>query len=721
VGVWLSIFSIPSFDEPGKNRAAAVLGGILWLFLGLSASFSISLLFFFDSPNFAQLSASTAAFAIILIILLVLTYRGMVELASWSLLFVLLLLFFALGIHYGFSSTILGHFCVWIVLSAVLIGEKSVPYTTVISGCTILLVYFFEFYGWYPPEQLSAGLILSTQLLQLMFFGFVMYWSSRSSRRNFEELTKKREELTQANLALRVSEKDVMELIQESPEGIISCDDQGVIRWFNPKAERLSGYNFYEMVGKNMHDMEFFAEPEALLQVESSLVSQDTGTFFAQEVNILRKDGKMRPVEVNQRFFRRADGSSRMQMTLRDVSERRETERIRRQLEEQLLHAQKLESIGRLVGGIAHDFNNLLSVIISHCSLLLYDEELTDSANSDIQEISKAADRAAKLTRQLLAFGRKQILKPIHLDVNAAIRKIRKMNRRMLGEHILYREDLAGASCVVEVDAGQFDQVLVNLVLNAREAMQNGGKLIIQTRKVELKENDRERPATLEPGIYVRICVKDTGIGMDDSILKRVFEPFFTTRQEGSGTGLGLAVVHGIIKQSGGHITVESRVKKGTIFKIFLPWIEVSGTFDLRGIKAEQAELPTGRAVILLIEDEEAVRFAAAKILKRLGYQIHPTSGTKEAMEIFQKHGKQIDLILSDVVMPEDNGPVLVEKLQKAGYQNKVVFMSGYVDHEVLHSNLLRKYPFLQKPFSPQLLAETVNQALTGQNASKRK
>lgn len=391
-----------------------------------------------------------------------------------------------------------------------------------------------------------------------------------------------------------------------------------------------------------------------------------------------------------------------------DITARKLAEEALRHSEDERRQSQKMEAIGKLAGGIAHDFNNLLTGINGYAQLLLTTPNLPETQRRDIEQIVELGNRAAALTRQLLAFSRKQQLESTVLNLDDLIENASKMLRRLIGEHISIRFERAPVSCYVRVDPGQMELVLMNLVVNARDAMPDGGILQIRTRVIHVTADQPPPVVHMKPGAYATISMSDTGTGIDQDILSRIFEPFFTTKEIGRGTGLGLSTVFGIVNQHGGQITVESEKGKGTVFTVYLPLIDATeaAANDLTSIK----DGPPGWETILLVEDEDAVRAITARILNRLGYRVLTASGATEAERIFEEHGKQIALMLTDVVMPEVKGPELFERFAQRRPGLKVLYMSGYADDEVFTSKRMSDLDeaFLHKPFDAGTLAEKV-------------
>ena len=393
--------------------------------------------------------------------------------------------------------------------------------------------------------------------------------------------------------------------------------------------------------------------------------------------------------------------------------ERKRTEEALRQSEELLSQSQKLEAIGQLAGGIAHDFNNLLTAINGYSELswrMLRDE---DPIRRNLEEIKKAGERAAALTRQLLAFSRRQVLQPKALDLNAVVSDLEKMLTRLIGEDIDLQAALDSKLGSVQADPGQIEQVIMNLVVNARDAMPGGGKLTIETANVYLDKNYVAPLNSIAPGHYVMLAVSDTGMGMDEETIQRIFEPFFTTKEVGKGTGLGLATVYGIVKQSGGNVTVYSEPGRGTSFKIYLPRIDEIAPSAEQRLNQESSEIPHGTETILLAEDEDVVRKLTCEVLEMYGYRVLEAANGGSALLICERETEPIDLLLTDVVMPEMSGRELADRLLKIRPEMKILFMSGYTDNTISHQGILEEGEnFIQKPFSPESLALKVREIL---------
>ena len=426
------------------------------------------------------------------------------------------------------------------------------------------------------------------------------------------------------------------------------------------------------------------------------------------EVRLLRSDGRPIWVYRNRSVVQDASGTPLYLLTyLRDVSDRRT-------LEDQLRQAQKMEAVGQLAGGIAHDFNNLLTAIIGNGELLLREMDPSDARRLDVLEITRAAHRAGSLTRQLLAFSRKQILQPRLLGLNQVVTELSTMLRRVIGEHVELRLDLDPLLGPVLADPGQMEQVITNLAVNGRDAMPAGGTLTIRTANLDGALVPRSGPEEGELlGPHVALAVTDTGVGMDDRTRARLFEPFFTTKELGRGTGLGLATVYGIVRQSGGHIRVHTRLHEGSTFTIYLPRAE--GPSEAGDDGSGQTEEPGGAGTVLVVEDEEAVRTLACRVLRAKGYRVIEAASADLAVAILGGSTEPIDLLLTDVVMPGMSGPTLAQRLVAQHPSLRVLYMSGYAEAAIERQGALPAGgELLEKPFTADQLARRVRAAMAG-------
>jgi PAS domain S-box-containing protein len=460
------------------------------------------------------------------------------------------------------------------------------------------------------------------------------------------------------------------------------------------------GYSREEFLTLTIKDIRPQEDVPNLLANVSRITSQH------EEASIWKhrkKDGTIIDVEITAHELTFYGRPAQMVLAY-DVTERRV-------LEEQLRQSQKMEAVGQLAGGVAHDFNNLLTVITGYSDLTLRRLDNESPFRSSLEEIKKAGERAASLTRQLLAFSRKQVLQPKVLQLNAVVADVDKMLRRLIGEDIDALTLLEPSLGQIKADPGQIEQVILNLAVNARDAMPQGGKLTIETANVYLDNQYARRHTAIQPGHYVMLAVSDTGCGIDPETQVRMFEPFFTTKEQGKGTGLGLSTVYGIVKQSGGHLWVYSEVGKGTTFKIYLP--RVDGGTESDEARDTPTELPQGRETVLLAEDEEPVRQMIRIILEMGGYRVLEASGGEEALTLYEQHEGQIDLIMTDVVMPGISGRELAQSLETLHPDIRVLYMSGYTDDAIVRHGLLdQEIAFLQKPFTPDALMRKVREVL---------
>ncbi|MEZ4444503.1 MAG: PAS domain S-box protein [Polyangiaceae bacterium] len=442
--------------------------------------------------------------------------------------------------------------------------------------------------------------------------------------------------------------------------------------------------------------------------IQRAVESREPGSY---EQRFLRPDGSIGYyASTFQGIYDEAGELTAMQGTVQDITERKQAEEERARLEDQLRHAQKMESIGRLAGGIAHDFNNMLCAIMGQVALAKREPALSESLQQSLAEIGEAAERAANLTRQLLAFSRKQVLAPRVLDLGELIADLDSMLRRLIGEDIELRTVPEPELGLVRVDPTLMEQIVLNLAVNARDAMIDGGELLIETANVELDESYCERHADVRPGSYVMLAVSDTGVGIPEDVRDKIFEPFFTTKQLGRGTGLGLATVYGIVRQNEGRIEVYSEPGRGTSFKIYFPRV-----FEPADARPRRASLPdrVGTETVLVVEDDEMVRRLAERLLRRGGYTVIVAGSGAEALEVSAAHERAIDLLLTDVVMPGMNGRELARRLVAERPGLRVLFTSGYTDNVIAHHGVLDPgVHFLAKPYSLDALMSLVRQIL---------
>jgi len=501
--------------------------------------------------------------------------------------------------------------------------------------------------------------------------------------------------------ALRVSEEKYKTLVENAHEVILVAQDRK-IRFVNSRVMDMLGYTPEEMMGRPFNDF-IHEEDRELVSERHTRRLKGEKVLDRFTFRVVSKEGKTRWSEISAVAIV-WEGKPATLNFLTDVTEHK-------QLEEQLQMAQKLESVARLAGGVAHDFNNLLSIILGYGEDILDRLPAGDPLRNEASEILEAGKRAATLTRQLLAFSRKQTLQPEVLDINAVVRNLGKMLKRMIGEDIDLELKLSEDLGCVTADPGQIEQVIMNLAVNARDAMPKGGTFIIETGNVELDETYARNHVGVKPGKHVMLALTDTGSGMEKEVLSQIFDPFFTTKEKGKGTGLGLSTVYGIVKQSGGNIWVYSEPGQGTTFKIYLPQTEAKQ--EPSEAQAEEESRTRGGEHILVVEDEEKLRKLMKMLLSRLNYKVTLAANGGEALLLLEEKGLKPDLVITDVVMPGMDGPELVERLRKKQPDIKVLYMSGYTDNVIVHNGVIDAgTPYIQKPFSTQDISKKIQAVL---------
>ena len=549
-----------------------------------------------------------------------------------------------------------------------------------------------------PPYR-AIGFALA--ILLLFVLSLHLWMRHRTAEKRARQMALFSENLRRSEEALRERTTYLNSLIENSPLGIVVHGADNRVQMCNRAFERLFRYRQEEIAGAKLDDLintkEAPAEPA---EISHRLL---VGEVVHVTTKRRRKDGTVVDVELH--GVPLMVGTQRRAFGLyQDITERKA-------LEEQLRQSQKMQAVGRLAGGVAHDFNNLLMVIQGHTELLRHTIGSGGPHYRHIEQIQKAAERAASLTQQLLAYSRRQLIAPTILDLNFVVAEMGKMLPSLVGEDVELVTLTKAARGQVKADRSQLEQVVLNLAINARDAMPNGGKLTIETSNVVLDEAYAARYTGVQPGPYVMLAVSDTGCGMDAETQSHIFEPFFTTKETGKGTGLGLATVFGVVKQSGGHIWVYSEPGQGTTFKVYLP--QVGEFVQAPKVADPLSELQSGSGTILLVEDEEAVRELVGDSLRNNGYTVLEAENGAQALEISEKHPSRIHLMITDVVMPGMSGRELAQRLSARHSHVKVLFMSGYTDNAVLHQGVLEAQTFfLQKPFSAEDLARKVRELL---------
>jgi PAS domain S-box-containing protein len=562
----------------------------------------------------------------------------------------------------------------------------------------------------------------------LFCFVFPIVWTGRG----LWNLDRERRE---ALAGLIQSEARNRAVLEAALDAIVTVDETGTVVEFNPAAERTFGHARADAIGKKLPELLI---PEPLREghqrsFQRHLQSGESRILGKRvEIEALRADGTVFPIELTVVRIR-SHGPPTFTAYIRDLTERhlaqeaearaaaavnkestqrQRAEQALKQTEEQLRQSQKMDAIGRLAGGVAHDFNNLLSVILSYGAMLVQELPPGNQMRADVEEMIRASERAAKLTRQLLAFGRQQVLAPRVVDLNETIGTLSQMLRRLINEDVELSFQL-GARGKAYVDPGQLEQVVMNLVINARDAMPHGGKLTLETVDMELDASYAGGHLDVAPGPYVMLSVSDTGVGMDETTQARMFEPFFTTKEQGKGTGLGLSTVFGIVKQSGGSIWVYSEVGEGTTIKVYLP--RANREMPAAQPAFMQATSLRGSETVLLVEDNQQVRALAGTILRKNGYDVLEAASGDDALALSERFGGTIHALLTDVVMPRMSGRTLAERLAERRGNMKVIFMSGYTDDAIVqHGVLDAGIFFIQKPLMPEPLLAKLREVLDG-------
>jgi PAS domain S-box-containing protein len=509
----------------------------------------------------------------------------------------------------------------------------------------------------------------------------------------------------QAEAASQQAEAKYRSIFENAVEGIFQTTPEGRFLSINPAMSRILGYDSPQEVILAYTDPphQLYIDPQAREKILSRL--EEKGQVLGFETQINKKDGTVIWVSITARAVKDTDGQVLfLEGTVGDITEHK-------QLANQFLQAQKMEAVGRLAGGLAHDFNNLLTAILGYAELMLMELSEDSPLRQYIAEIIKTTDHASSLTRQLLAFSRKQIMRLQTINLNTVITDMENIFRRILGEDVELFTLLDPALGAIQADPGQLGQVIMNLAMNSRDAMPRGGRLTIETENVNLDEAYASEHLEVIPGNYVMLTVSDTGMGMDGATQARIFEPFFTTKDSGKGTGLGLSTVYGIVKQTGGHIWVYSEPGQGTTFKIYLPQVEEAAVpIQPTPVPAESLK---GQETILVVEDEESLRTVICKTLRSYGHTVLEAHHGGEAILISARHRGPIHLVLTDVVMPGINGLELIERLASLGRKMQVLFMSGYTeDIAALQGLSTAGAPFIEKPFKPTSLVQKVREVL---------
>jgi two-component system cell cycle sensor histidine kinase/response regulator CckA len=569
----------------------------------------------------------------------------------------------------------------------------------------------------------TAALMTGFEFLKQLFFSHISIWQSHLATIGFttilsvfvayflqqrlirlnRELQDDLRERDRISNALQRSEARYRSLFERNKAGVFLSTPEGRFLDCNEAFAQMFGYKREELLHLPPYVLYLGGKAE---RDERIAEFRKTRQFKDYAICYRHKNGSLVWAIQNITLLKDEDGNDISEGTVVDVT-------ARHLLEERLRQAEKMEAVGRLAGGIAHDFNNLLTVIIGYATQLSDDLRLNADVREQVARVKDAAGQAAALIRQLLAFSRKQELQVNVINLNTLVANVDKMLRRLIGEDIQLITRTAAGLSNVKADPGQLEQVIMNLVVNARDAMPKGGKLILETKNIDLDEDYAATHVGVTPGPYVLLAVSDTGEGMTPETQAQIFEPFFTTKELGRGTGLGLSTVYGIVKQSGGHIWVYSELNHGTTFKIYLP--QTSAEPDAEAVSKSVTPAISAKETVLLVEDDSEVRELVYSILTRLGYSVLAPRDTKTALSVGEQHATTIRLLLTDVIMPEINGLELAHRLAVHNPGLKVLFMSGYTENTVdQHGALEPGTHFLQKPFTPAALAAKVREVLDG-------
>jgi hypothetical protein len=574
-------------------------------------------------------------------------------------------------------------------LQALQVRGESVPYIVLVE---------------HGAEKRAAEQLRSGALDYLMKDGSLLELLPPVVRRAAEQLDRNRL-LHEAEIAYKQLHRQHEHILEAAGEGICGLDLAGRITFVNPAALRMLGYENEELRGADLGVLAERPLAGANGQVRDALAANTT--FRSHDQVFWRKDGSCFPIEFTTTPMREHNQQIGSVFVFKDISQRRA-------LEEQYRQSQKLQAVGQLAGGIAHDFNNLLTVVSGYSDLLAANPSLDGRAKDAVREVQAAADRAITVTRQLLAFARKQMLQPKPIDLNGVLAEIAKLIRRVIGEDIALVTRLAEGLAPVTADPGTLEQVILNLAVNARDAMPRGGTLTIKTSDVTVDVAAATVQPGLRPGRYALLTVADTGHGMDAQTKARIFEPFFTTKEVGKGTGLGLATVYGIVTAHGGHVDVQSTVGRGTTFRVF--WPRAAGPVKQGSDHSLDLSVRGGTETILLVEDEDQVRGLARTVLDSYGYTVIEARDGVEAEQIGRRGREYLHLMVTDVVMPGGiSGLDLATRLAPVRPKMRVLFMSGYADDVIAHRGVLDEdAAFLQKPFTGEVLARRVREVLDG-------
>ena len=690
-----------AFPPHARESDAARLSRLLDVFLVLSGAVTAAFLVLAMSAMDRKARALCGILLAALIGLSFLSRRGFTRTAAAGYLAALwLFVTTALALFGTWRTPAASAYAVLALAAALLFGTRGAAAAGTLIAASCVAIAFADARGWLPdPRPPGTWLAVSILLASLLCVMGMALYATAELRRAISGLRTEVQERRAAEQRLRESEARFRSIVDSSPMGMhlyhLESPDRLVLTGWNPAGDRILGFPESPLLGRTIEEAFPGLAATEVPAIYRRICAE--GGSWASEIPY-RDDRFGGFYQVH--AFQTAPG--KMAVMFLDVTERQQAEEERRRLEEQLRQSQKMEAVGRLAGGIAHDFNNLLMVIMGHGELLRRSLEPDDPRLRKVQHVMGASERAARLVRQLLAFSRKQVMEPQVVDLNALVTETARMLRPLLGEDVEVVTRLRSARGRVRVDPAQIDQVLVNLAVNARDAMPRGGTLFLET-------EDAETPAATAPG-EVLLTVRDTGHGMDEATRARAFEPFFTTKAGLGGTGLGLAMVYGIVQQSGGHVQLESEPGRGSSFRILLPRAheaEVPGDG-----RAADAPPPARGETVLVVEDEPSIRGLACEMLEAHGYRTLDAGSAEEALGLAVRHGGPIHLLLTDVVMPGISGPVLVERFATVRPGVRVLFMSGYAGDDLARRGVADDADLIPKPFTAEVLVRRVREVL---------
>jgi two-component system sensor histidine kinase EvgS len=702
-----SLLRAPEFADEHESAAAALLHTSAWLTLLGAGSFQIFQLWV--GIDAMRVNAVRLVMGLAVTALWLLRRRRLrpAGLLVTSTLF--LIACFSLALDGGSQAPGMVTLLILLIMSAMTLELAPTVGWALLSLLAITGFAWAQSRGWLPPRtERSIPELWFIYAFHLCAATWLVTYSAGAVRGLLGTLGRRTSELAD-------SEARYSQLIEQSPDVIVALKSDGTIAEISPAVEALFGYRPEELIGRSFLELDTVPKDSLQRNLRSfqALLAGDPPELTVTTVQ--HRDGAVHWVESNPRMVRREDGSARLYLVIRDITERIEAEGSRRALEQRLAEAGRLEALGRLSGGLAHDFNNLLLVILSNVELLEADPDR--GADPLLEDVRVAAQSAADLTSRLLAFAGQQVREADSTDVAASLGRIEGLLRRLTPPNVALDLEVEDGLPAVGCDPAQLEQVVVNLVINAQQAMADGGRIQVEASRVQVETVDRERYPRAAPGEHVRIAVSDTGPGIDEATLPRIFEPFFSTRP--GGTGLGLATVYGTVGQSGGHLRVHSHPGSGTCFEVLLP----RSTRPARAAAEPSGAPPsaTSRAVVLLVDDEPAVLSSVARLLERRGLRVLTANSAEAARAASAAEPAGVDVLLTDVVMPGTTGPRLAAELLAAQPRMKVLLMSGYAEDQLDHAELLRgAVHFIAKPFSGAALARRIEEILRDEHAPSR-